>query len=54
MRQLWDYLREIEWFAVAAVLFMIAAILLAVLAPDAWVLALVLAISSLTATHLIR
>jgi len=54
MRRLLDFLREIEWFAVLATLLAVVAIIVILVSPEAWGLALVLAIVSLTATHLIR
>ena len=46
MHGFWNTVREVEWFAVIAVLLLIVAVALAVWVPTLWVLAIVLSISS--------
>lgn len=49
MRGFWNTIREVEWFAVIALLLLVAAVALAVWAPTLWALAIVLAISAVVA-----
>ena len=48
MRNLWSFLREIEWFAVIALLFIVAALVLVVFTP-LWELPLILGMAAIVA-----
>ena len=46
MRRFWNVVRETEWYAIIAILLLVAAVVLAVWTPALWALAIVLAISA--------
>lgn len=46
MRRFWNTIREVEWFAVIALMLLVVAVVLAVWVETLWVLAIVLSVAA--------
>ena len=49
MRRFWNALREVEWYAIIALVLLVVAVILSVWVPTLWVLAIVLSVSAVVA-----